>query len=91
MYRVYWKRNIPGETWNSDDINDWHRNHLIIRNQPTFQEYLIKVVAINGKGEANVAPKEVIGYSGEDGECYNSDMCHLILTHLQSLTCSNSV
>ncbi|XP_034235912.1 neuroglian isoform X2 [Thrips palmi] len=66
MYRVYWKRNIPGETWNSDDINDWHRNHLIIRNQPTFQEYLIKVVAINGKGEANVAPKEVIGYSGED-------------------------
>ncbi|XP_026272122.1 neuroglian isoform X2 [Frankliniella occidentalis] len=66
MYRVYWKRNIPGETWNSDDINDWHRNYLVIRNQPTFQEYLIKVVAINQKGEANVAPKEVVGYSGED-------------------------
>lgn len=66
MYRVYWKRNIPGETWNSDDINDWHRNYLAIRNQPTFQEYLIKVVAINQKGEANVAPKEIVGYSGED-------------------------
>lgn len=65
-YRVYWKRDIAGEPWNSDDIIDWQKSELIIPNQPTFQPYRIKVIAINEKGEANVAPKEVVGYSGED-------------------------
>nr|CAD7598606.1 unnamed protein product [Timema genevievae] len=66
MYRVYWKRDIPGEQWQSNDIMDWKQNKLVIPNQPTFQQYRIKVVAINEKGEANVSPKEEIGYSGED-------------------------
>lgn len=65
-YRVHWKRDIAGEPWNSDDIIDWRKSELIIPNQPTFQPYRIKVIAINEKGEANVAPKEVVGYSGED-------------------------
>jgi len=52
----------------SNDISNWQENKLIVPDQPTFQQYRIKVVAINEKGEANVAPKEVIGYSGEDGE-----------------------
>nr|CAD7455359.1 unnamed protein product [Timema tahoe] len=66
MYRVYWKRDIPGEQWQSNDIMDWKQNKLVIPNQPTFQQYRIKVVAINEEGEANVSPKEEIGYSGED-------------------------
>lgn len=68
MYRVYWRRDIPGEQWVSNDILNWEDTKLIVPDQPTFQQYRIKVVAINEKGEANVAPKEVIGYSGEDGE-----------------------
>jgi Uma2 family endonuclease len=68
MYRVYWRRDIPGEQWVSNDIVNWEGSKLIVPDQPTFQQYRIKVVAINEKGEANVAPKEVIGYSGEDGE-----------------------
>ncbi|XP_046388931.1 neuroglian isoform X2 [Ischnura elegans] len=66
MYRVYWKKDIPGEEWNSRDINKWENSSLLISNQPTYQRYRIKVVAINERGEANVSPKEAIGYSGED-------------------------
>ncbi|XP_063707327.1 neuroglian isoform X2 [Culicoides brevitarsis] len=65
QYRVYWRRDLAGE-WNQEDIYDWQRNELVIDNQQTFQKYRIKVVAINKMGEANVAAKEVIGYSGED-------------------------
>ncbi|PSN43064.1 Neuroglian [Blattella germanica] len=65
-YRVYWKRDIPGEQWVSNDIQNWEETKLVVNDQPTFQRYRIKVVAMNEKGEANVAPKEVIGYSGED-------------------------
>lgn len=65
QYRVYWKRDIASE-WQQEDIYDWRRNELVIDEQPTFQKYRIKVVAINQQGEANVAPKEIIGYSGED-------------------------
>lgn len=67
-YRVFWRRDIPGEQWNSDDILDWRKSDFLIPNQPTFQPYRIKVIAINEKGESNVAPTEVVGYSGEDGE-----------------------
>jgi neuronal cell adhesion protein len=65
QYRVYWRRDIAGD-WNQEDIYDWLRNELLVDNQPTFQKYRIKVVAINEMGEANVASREVIGYSGED-------------------------
>lgn len=79
-YVVYWKKNIPGQEWNSEDIFDWQRSQLVIPNQPTFQEYKIKVIAINRKGEANVAAKEVIGYSGEDGKCrlFMFEVCFII-------------
>ncbi|XP_026465687.1 neuroglian isoform X3 [Ctenocephalides felis] len=66
QYRVYWKRDIPGEQWNTQDIFDWEKQELIIPDQPTYQRYRVKVVAINEKGESNVAAKEMIGYSGED-------------------------
>lgn len=67
-YVVYWKKNIEGQNWASEVITDWQRSQFIIPDQPTFQEYRIKVIAINRKGEANVAAKEIIGHSGEDGK-----------------------
>ena len=67
-YRVYWKKDIAGEQWVSNEIQNWEENKLVVNDQPTFQRYRIKVVAMNVRGEANVAPKEVIGHSGEDGE-----------------------
>lgn len=67
-YRVYWKQDIPGQVWNSEEITDSSKKELIIKNQPTYQRYKVKVVASNEKGESNVAQKEIIGYSGEDGK-----------------------
>jgi len=69
-YTVSFKRNIQGVPWESHDVHSWRANHFVVPNQPTYQQYVVKVVAINKKGEANVAPKEVIGYSGEDGEAF---------------------
>ncbi|KAL4121128.1 hypothetical protein QTP88_013693 [Uroleucon formosanum] len=65
-YRVYWKQDIPGQVWNSEEITDYTVKELVIDNQPTYQRYKVKVVASNEKGESNVPQKEVIGYSGED-------------------------
>ncbi|XP_025162697.1 neuroglian isoform X2 [Harpegnathos saltator] len=66
MYRVYYKRDIPGERWTIQDVNDWRKNNLQVDNQPTYQRYKIKVGAINERGESKAMPVEVIGYSGED-------------------------
>ncbi|XP_059480515.1 neuroglian isoform X2 [Neocloeon triangulifer] len=66
QYRVMWLRDIPGEQWQSRDISDWTVGRIVVPNQPTYQPYKIKVVAINEKGQANVAAQEVRGYSGED-------------------------
>lgn len=66
QYRVYWKKDQPGETWLIEDIADWRVKEMLVPNQPTYTRYRIKVVAHNEKGEANVAAEDVIGYSGED-------------------------
>lgn len=65
QYRVYWKPAADGP-WRQADITDPKQNHLEINNLSTFEKYIIKVIAINEKGESNVSPQEVIGYSGED-------------------------
>ncbi|KAJ3639541.1 hypothetical protein Zmor_002896 [Zophobas morio] len=65
-YRVSWKRDIPEAEYENQDITDWKVKRFVVENQPTFQQYRIKVIAMNSKGAANVAPQEVIGYSGED-------------------------
>lgn len=65
-YRVYWRRDIPGEDWNIEMISDWRQSSILIPNQPTFKRYRLKVVAFNQIGEANVAAQEVTGFSGED-------------------------
>ncbi|XP_058802233.1 neuroglian isoform X2 [Phymastichus coffea] len=66
MYRVYYKRDIPGEKWTIEDIHNWRTNYLKVNNQPTYQRYKIKVGAINERGECREPPQEIIGYSGED-------------------------
>ncbi|XP_014218547.1 neuroglian isoform X2 [Copidosoma floridanum] len=66
MYRVYYKRDIPGEKWTIEDVHNWKQNTLRVNNQPTYERYRIKVAAINEKGECRVQPEEIIGYSGED-------------------------
>lgn len=67
-YRIYWKRDdIPDARWKTQEVVDWERDNLEVENQPTFKPYRIKVEAHNEKGAAQVAPAEVVGYSGEDG------------------------
>ncbi|XP_050313304.1 neuroglian isoform X2 [Anthonomus grandis grandis] len=66
-YRVYYKRDIPGKDFESPhEISDWTVKELLIPDQNSFQRYVIKVLAVNDIGEADVSPQEVIGYSGED-------------------------
>ena len=64
-YRVYYKLDEPDKTWNIEDIPDWRLKELQIPHTDTYKRYRIKVVAHNQKGEANIAAREVIGYSGE--------------------------
>lgn len=66
-YRVFYRRDISGEDWTTYSVHDWMRNTFVVGNQPTYQRYKIKVVAINEKGECKVQANEVIGFSGEDG------------------------
>ncbi|XP_057339173.1 neuroglian isoform X3 [Microplitis mediator] len=66
QYRVMWREDIPGKEWERKDISNWRINRYVIDNQPTYQRYQIKVVAINEVGESRAEPKVVIGYSGED-------------------------
>ncbi|XP_065166394.1 neuroglian isoform X2 [Atheta coriaria] len=66
QYKIFWKRDIPGAEYNVHDILNWRQDNLVIYDQPSFQQYRIKVVAMNELGEADVAPQEVIGYSGEN-------------------------
>jgi len=64
-YRIYYKLDEPGKTWNIEDIADWKQKELVIPNTDTYTRYKLKVVAHNQRGEANIAAQEVIGYSGE--------------------------
>lgn len=67
MYRVYYKRNITGYNWITEDIHDWRKTSLVVENQPTYKPYLIKVGSINERGECKEPPQEHIGWSGESG------------------------
>ncbi|KAJ8936475.1 hypothetical protein NQ314_012338 [Rhamnusium bicolor] len=64
-YRVYWKRDIAGKDYEYQEILDYKQDRLVVPNQPSFKQYRIKVIAVNELGEANVAPQDLIGYSGE--------------------------
>ena len=49
--RIYWKLDKEGEDWHIEDIADWRIKEIMIKNQPTYQPYRIKVVAHNKKGK----------------------------------------
>lgn len=66
IYRIYYRRDIPGQEWIREDIHNWRIHRYEIDNQPTYQRYQIKVVAINEIGESKMVPDIVIGHSGED-------------------------
>ncbi|XP_015125416.1 neuroglian isoform X2 [Diachasma alloeum] len=66
IYRVYYRRDIPGQDWTREDIYNWRTHTYVVDNQPTYQRYQIKVTAINEIGESRVVPDIVIGHSGED-------------------------
>ncbi|KAJ8985876.1 hypothetical protein NQ317_006250 [Molorchus minor] len=66
-YRIYWKRDIPGKDYEDPrEITDFKIGRYVVPNQPSFQQYRIKVVAANEMGDASVSPQEVIGFSGEN-------------------------
>ncbi|KAL4704425.1 hypothetical protein ACJJTC_000424 [Scirpophaga incertulas] len=65
-YLVSWRRNVTGQPWEEEQVRDWRTPQLLVPNTPTFQPYKIKVIAVNSKGASNVAPIEVVGWSGED-------------------------
>ncbi|VDK39844.1 unnamed protein product [Gongylonema pulchrum] len=51
-------------------LNEPGANHTVVREQPTFREYLVQVEALNNFGRAVVKPASVKGFSGEDGDEY---------------------
>lgn len=69
-YEVWWKRDIPGSRWESYSIPKWEQGEYTVANTPTFEKYLVKVIAGNELGQARSPVREVEGYSGEDGGFY---------------------
>ncbi|XP_065202283.1 neuroglian isoform X2 [Planococcus citri] len=65
-YEVWWKRDIPGSKWDNVAISKWEVGEHTVIGTPTFEKYLVKVIAGNELGQARVIPVEVEGYSGED-------------------------
>ncbi|KHN73747.1 Neuroglian [Toxocara canis] len=65
-YNVRYKLNEPGAQWKETHIEDPLANHTVIRDQPTFREYLVQVEAVNRVGKSIIEPLSVIGFSGED-------------------------
>ena len=45
QYKVYWKMEGPRERWNIKEISNWETDKLVIEDQPTYQQYKIKVVS----------------------------------------------
>ncbi|KAG9509224.1 Neuroglian [Fragariocoptes setiger] len=66
FYKVYWRRNDIPQEYSSQIIRDWKENKFVVTNQPTYVPYRIKVEAYNQLGQANIAAKEEIGYSGQN-------------------------
>uniref|UniRef100_A0A1I8AK21 Neuroglian n=1 Tax=Steinernema glaseri TaxID=37863 RepID=A0A1I8AK21_9BILA len=65
-YLIQYRLNKEGENWHEFLIEDPLQNHTVIRDQPTFMEYEVKVRAVNSEGRSVIDPDRIIGYSGED-------------------------
>ncbi|PAV59906.1 hypothetical protein WR25_12506 [Diploscapter pachys] len=66
QYLVRYKLNREYTAWNEFLVEDPLENHTIVREQPTFQPYLVQVRAVNAIGPSIIEPNIVIGWSGED-------------------------
>lgn len=69
-YEVWWKRDIPGIKWETQTIPKWEQGDFVVRNTPTFEKYIVKVIAANERGQASATAREIEGYSGEDGNFF---------------------
>lgn len=65
-YLIEYRRDLPNVQFTSVNIDEWTTSRFVVENQESFKQYRIKVAAVNDEGKANVSPKEVIGYSGEN-------------------------
>lgn len=68
VYRVCWKKDIPGEDWNCEVITDYTKHELVIKNQQKYQSYKVKVVARNIVGDSKAHQIEVVGFLGIYGK-----------------------
>ncbi|RCN24259.1 fibronectin type III domain protein, partial [Ancylostoma caninum] len=66
QYLVRYKLNEPHSAWTEFLVEDSLANHTIIREQPTFREFLVQVRAVNAIGPSILEPEIIKGYSGED-------------------------
>ena len=46
QYRIYWKRDEPGENWKIEDIADWRLKEMLIPNQPTYTRFGLKIEVV---------------------------------------------
>ncbi|KAK0400271.1 hypothetical protein QR680_003433 [Steinernema hermaphroditum] len=65
-YLIQYRLSVEDENWHEFLIEDPLQNHTVIRDQPTFAEYEVKVRAVNSEGRSMIDPDRIIGYSGED-------------------------
>ena len=74
-------------------VDDWMSNRIVISNQPTFQTYIITLIARNALGDG--PQNSVIGYSGEDGKSSVIGKISVIgkvsVIGKRSVTCKSSV
>ena len=48
-YRIYYKLDQPGKTWNIEDIADWRQKELVVENTGTYQRYRMKAWRLNNR------------------------------------------
>uniref|UniRef100_A0AC35FEE7 Fibronectin type-III domain-containing protein n=1 Tax=Panagrolaimus sp. PS1159 TaxID=55785 RepID=A0AC35FEE7_9BILA len=65
-YLIRYKENKSELEWIEFLVEDPLANETIIRELPTYTEYLVQVQAVNKEGKSSLKPESIIGYSGED-------------------------
>lgn len=58
-------------SWIERHIDDPFMDHTNIRELPSYRKFLVQVNAINSKGPSLDKPRDVEGYSGEDGRKFS--------------------
>ena len=61
----YRRKDDEDGEWESVKVEDPHRDHVVIPDQPMFKAYDVRVAAVNDEGRASVSPATVEGTSGQ--------------------------